>query len=125
MSRNENEDLSHLNTFGNNSTEITYCFDGGKTISKNECEKISQTVCAKIIKSIVNDSDAIQNSSNNTSYYILCNNHNMMFDPREKNPRYKRNLWKYRKVDYTTFNLYMKFLKEKYTSLLTQAERRL
>ena len=117
MSRHENEDISHLNLPDPKTNEVIYYLREGVAISEEEYkdrEMVTQ-VCAKIVKHI--DSD-------NSSYYIFCNNRTQMYDPDNYDVRYMiRNTWKFRKVSRTVFDLYIKFLKQHYRSLLSQAER--
>ena len=116
MSRHEYENVDHMYLPNKNATFVTYyCADGNIVNKEKECKDIA---CAKKV-------EWFDEEDNTVNYYILCNNYNRMFNPREIEPHYKNRGWKYRKVDKPTFNLYTKFLKEKYHSLLLQAERRL
>jgi len=117
MSRNENQDVSHMNLPDPNVTEIRYFLPNGEIIDKEEYDKQGK-VCAKEI---------FNKDTHILSYYILCAG-SLMFDPRElkQNCRYlSRNRWVFRRVKRSTFDLYTKFLKQQYTSFLHQAEREL
>src|SRR6056297_4313452 len=114
MSRHEYEDIEHLNLPDKDMLEIVYVFDDGNTLPKEYSQNVTQKICAKQVK---------HNKTDISSYYILSNDHNRMFDPRQRSRVYRKYIWKYKKVDKECFDLYIKFLKQKYTSLLSQAER--
>lgn len=115
--RSDQENVEHLNLPDPELSIVVYYIDGGTSIDREDYleQKLKTIICAK----------AVQNKQTDiTRHYVLCNNRNQMFDPRETDGRYKiRNVWKFRSVNRSTFDLYVKFLKAKYTSLLTQAER--
>lgn len=117
MSRHENENVDFLNLPDPDPVLADYYLSDGSIISRDEYLKLKKPprVCAK----------AVQNQETKiVTYFILCNNRNQMYDPRESDGRYfTRNWWKFRRVLKSTFEIYIKFLKQKYTSLLTQAER--
>lgn len=115
--RSDQENLDHLDLPDPDVNTAIYYVEGGIAIDRQDYYSLDKplTVCAKAVQTI---------ESGVTRYFILCNNRNQMFDPRESDKRYIiRNVWKFRPVKRTTFDLYVKFLKAKYTSLLTQAER--
>ena len=117
MSRNDREDVEFLNLPDPEPTIANYYMAEGLVLDRDEFEQTQcpLRICAK----------EIQNKETKiTTYFVLCNNRNQMFDPRDTDARYQiRNVWKFRRVMRSTFDLYVKFLKQKYTSMLTQAER--
>lgn len=115
MSRHENDNVDHLYLPNKNATQVTYYFQDG--IVTDEEPDNAMAFAKKVEWSDEKDQTV--------NYYILCNNYNRMFDPRETEPRYKTRQWRYRKVKKPAFDLYVRFLKEKYISLLLQAERQL
>jgi len=117
MSRHDQEDVGFLNLPDPEVTSANYYLNGGIVMDRDEYNKQQnkQTICAKEVQ---------HKATQITYYYVLCNNRNQMFDPRETDTNYKiRNVWKFRRVSRSTFDLYTKFLKQKYTSMLIQAER--
>jgi len=118
MGRYDHADTSHMCIKNQNVTLVTCYFSDGivMTITSEEEIDKKEVICAKKVS-------WHDNKDQNTTYYILCNNHNQMFDPRSNEPLYKKRNWKYRMVNQKTFNLYVRFLDEKYNRLLLQAER--
>lgn len=117
MSRYDREDIEGLDLPDPDPTTSTYYIKDGVELDGNEYNGLLDPpkVCAKAIQH--KDAKAI-------THYILCNDRNQMFDPKEWDSRYRRNnLWKFRRVDLSTFDLYVRFLKHSYRSLLSQAER--
>ena len=117
MARNEFENVDFLNLPDPDPTIANYYVIDGKTIAREQYKQLDNppVICAK----------EIQNKETKiTTYFILCNTRNQMFDPNEKDIRYKRrNDWKFRKVVRSTFETYVSFLRNHYKSLLSQAER--
>ena len=116
MSRNENEDVSDLELPDPQSLDVTFILEKGLEVKLEEYnDQNKHTICAKSLK---------HKGSGKTTYYILCGDGSTMFNPNNKDVGYKRrNVWKYRKVNKSTFDLYLLFLKNSYNSLLFQAER--
>ena len=119
MSRNDQEDVGFLDLPDPNPTTATYYIDGGIGVDREKYNVLTDAkpICAK----------AIQNKDTKfITYFILCSNSNQMFDPKERDSRYKiKSRWKFRRVNSSTFDLYLRFLKHHYRSLLSQAEREL
>lgn len=119
MSRHENENIDHLNLPDTQVLERKHVLTSGKTLSDTELNKINvgnkpPIICAK---------EVFNNSTKSYSYYILCAG-GQMFDPTKIDVRYKsRNNWKHRRVNKSTYNLYMQFLNTKHKTYLYQAER--
>jgi len=119
MSRNEQENLDHLDLPDPVQTTAVYITINGEEIDRTEYNSMEKQpkICAKKIT---------HNETGKTTLFILCDSGAQMFDPRNTDVRYlRRNVWQFRRVSGTSFDLYMKFLKQKYTSLLQQAQRRL
>jgi len=117
MSQNDREDVSHLDLPDPIQTKAIYYVEGGKSIDRKEYLNIEKQplVCAKEVQHL---------ETKITTYFILCASNGQMFDPRETDRRYRvRNVWKFRRVTRTTFDIYLKFLQHKYTSMLSQAQR--
>lgn len=123
MSRNENENVEFLKLPDSNTVDMIYYVHGGKKYTDEEyLNLVTETkdrnipnICCKMLTN---------KETGLTTYYILCNNMNQMFDPKNKDFRYKkRSNWKFRRVNRSTFDTYVKFLQQNYKSLLTQAER--
>jgi len=117
MSRYERDDISHLNLPDPISTRANYYIKDGEVIKREKYNTLKHpaVVCCKEIQHI---------ETKITTYYVLCNGCNQMFDPHEQDTRYKvRSQWKFRRVNRSTFDLYTKFLRQHYKSLLSQAER--
>ena len=119
MSRNENDNVDHLSLPDPTNTKANYYIKNGNVISREKFFEIRwedrPTVYAKEVQNI---------NTKISSYFVLSNNHGQMFDSDEIDPRYKsRNIWKFRRVKKTAFELYIKFLKQHYKSFLHQAER--
>jgi hypothetical protein len=117
MSRNENEDISHLNLPDSKVADVIYIMRNSVEITKEQWEQMDPQppVYAKAVKSLRTGSH---------DYYVLINKHNRMCDPDNTDPYYKtRGLWKFRKVSASTYRKYTAFLKQHYKSLLLQAER--
>ena len=119
MSRNDQENVDFLDLPDPNPTTATYYIDDGISIDREQYDVLTDAkpICAK----------AIQNKiTKTTTFFILCNSSNQMFDPKERDSRYKiKSRWKFRRVNSSTFDLYLRFLKHHYRSLLSQAEREL
>jgi hypothetical protein len=119
MSRNEQDNIDHLDLPDPIQTEAIYFTTTGEAISREAYNQMKQPpkICAKKV---------MHNETGKVTLFVLCDSGAQMFDPRETDVRYlRRNVWKFRRVSGTSFDLYMKFLKQKYTSLLQQAQRRL
>jgi len=122
MSRHDRNNVEHLDLPDPELTNANYYISDGTFMSREEYAALATTsldaqpkICAKEVQS---------KRTEVNRYFILCNNRNQMFDPRETDGRYKiRNVWKFRPVSFSTFDTYRKFLKTRYTSLLSQAER--
>jgi hypothetical protein len=117
MSRRENEDVSHLDLPDPTQTEATYYIGTGEAIDRDDFLNMEDQplVCAKEVTHL---------ETKITTYFVLCANTGQMFDPRDTDPRYRsRNVWKFRRATRTTFDIYLKFLVHKYTSMLSQAQR--
>ena len=124
MGRNENEDVSHLDLPNPITLETQYYMEDGDILDdeqfeslKTECKQQRQkfpVTCAKSVHNIVTQID---------TYFILCAG-SLLFDPRDKDSRYRsRHHWKMRRVNKSTYNTYIRFLRTNYTSFLHQAER--
>lgn len=117
MSRNENENLDHISLPDPVNTHANYYIKNGEIINRDVYYKMEKppTVYAK----------EVQNTNTKiVTHFVLSNNHGQMFDPGEIDLRYRnRNIWKFRRVKRTAFELYIKFLKQHYKSFLRQAER--
>jgi len=117
MSRYDREDVDFLNLPDPNPTIVNYYIKGGISLDREQYEQTDNqsAICAK----------EIQNKETKiTTFYVLCNSLNQMFDPKDKDTRYGlRDQWKFRRVNRPTFDLYVSFLKNNYKSLLSQAER--
>ena len=119
MSRNDQEDVGFLDLPDPNPTTATYYIDGGIGVDREKYNVLTDAkpICAKVIQNKI---------TKTTTFFILCNSSNQMFDPKERDVRYKkRDTWKFRSVNSSTFDLYLRFLKHHYRSLLSQAEREL
>jgi len=117
MSRNENVDISHLDLPDPIQTQAIYYIGDGESIDRKAYINMEQqpTVYAKQVQHI---------ETKITTYFVLCASDGKMFDPRDTDKRYRiRNLWKFRRVTRTAFDMYVKFLQHKYTSMLSQAQR--
>jgi hypothetical protein len=117
MSRYDQDNVDHLDLPDPNPTVANYYIENSTFIDREAYMRMSDPpkVCAKEVQ---------HKETKITSYFVLCNNRSRIFDPRVTDPRYRtRNYWKFRKVTRSTFELYIKFLKNKYNSLLLQAER--
>jgi hypothetical protein len=115
MSRNENENIDSLDVPKPGNAETEYYLSNGATVTEPKCDP-PLIICGKVLQSKV--------IGNYSTYYVLCNKNNQFFDPQNSDIRYKTNgIWRFRRVDKDTFELYVKFLKQKYQSLLRQAER--
>ena len=124
MSRNENEDVSHLNLPDPISLQIQYYMEDGDILDDEQFDNLVLEykqqqrklpfICAKSVHNI--------NTKINT-YFVLCAG-SLIFDPRDKDSRYRsRHHWKMRRVNKSTYNNYIRFLRTSYTSFLHQAER--
>jgi len=119
MSRNENDNIDHLSLPDPIRTKANYYIKNGEIISR---EKFFETNWKK--RPIVYAKEVQNIDTKISTYFVLSNNNGQMFDPSEIDPRYKsRNIWKFRRVKKTAFDLYAKFLKQHYKSFLRQAER--
>jgi hypothetical protein len=124
MSRDENEDVSGLTLPDPIITKCIYHMENGEVISGEVLDLLltdhklqhrkPPVICAKSI---------LNTSTNINTYFILCAN-SIMFDPRNKDSRYRsRNRWKIRRVKKSVYDLYVKFLKTNHNTFLYQAER--
>ena len=117
MSRYDREDVEFLNLPDPDPTSVNYYINGGVAINRETYLQLDnpQSVCAK----------EVQNKETHIiTYFVLTSNRNQMFDPKEHDSRYRtRNSWKFRRVNRSTFDLYVKFLTQHYKSFLLQAER--
>lgn len=119
MSRNDQENVEHLDLPDPVQTDAIYYTCTGEPIDREDYNKMENPpkICAKRVT---------HRDTGTTTLFVLSNSGGQMFDPRETDRRYLiRNVWSFRRVSGTPFELYMKFLKQKYTSLLQQAQRRI
>jgi len=125
MSRHENEDVTHLKLPDPVTTRTTYYFKDSVALNQGQFEEL-RTLCGRENKTppVVCAKTVEGTDTNIVSHYILCNNAGRMYDPKATDKRYQaRSIWKFRRVKKSTFDLYTKFLKQNYKSLLHQAER--
>lgn len=78
-----------------------------------EVEKDSKDICAKYLTS---------NRTGN-SFYVIKRCNKGLFDPTININSYKKEMWKFIKVNEQKFNLYLDFLQTKQKRFLVQAER--
>lgn len=119
MSRYDREDLSHLDLPEPDQYFVTYyTAPDGNSISKEAYYTLEPEqqpiVCGKI---------TTNKESGTRNFFVLCSDRNELYDPRERGMQSHRNRWRFVKVKRTVFDLYMKFLNQRYQSLLKQAER--
>lgn len=123
MSRNENEDVSHLNLPDPVEIDVTYYLENDSIMKGEqyvelarkctELQNIPPTICAK---HIINPQTKIH------TFFVLCAGSNL-YDPHNKSRLRISTPWKMRKVTRTTFDLYKKFLRTNHKTFLYQAER--
>lgn len=113
--------------------DIVYYMEDGRTfdnITMINYSKIVEynknkllVVAKKITKSILRKRDD-KNPTLIYYYYVLCYG-GRFFDVTKRNePRYKtQNDWKFKPVSHKAFDLYVRFIENKYKSLLYNAER--
>lgn len=119
MSRYDHENIDFLHLPDPNPSNTHYYTSSGECMLKEKFLKLKDppTICAK----------EVQNKQTKiTSYFILCDSNNRLFNPKEHDSRKRfKLLWKFRRVKRSTFDFYIKFLRQHYRSFLLQAEREL
>ena len=119
MGRHDRDNVDHLNLPNPVTTTAIYYTETNEAIDREKYQTLRQPPVI-VAKEVQHPQTKI------TDHFILIGSNNRMYDPRVNDARYKRrDLWKFRRVTRVAFDLYRKFLKAKYSSLLTQAERAL
>ena len=119
-----NENLDHLSLPNPNILTHKYSLENGKIVNdKQFTELLKKTQIDKTKIPLVCSKEVYNTDTKLSSYYILCAG-GQMYDPTNTDARYKkRNTWKFRKVNKTTYNSYTKFLTTRHKTFLYQAER--
>jgi len=124
MSRNENDDVSHLNLPTPNKVESTYHMENGSILDDEKLAKLIRDIKKDYKKLPIICAKKTYNKSTDTNtFFVLCSG-SYLFDPKNKDSRYRiRNRWKMKRVNKSIYDLYIRFLRTYYKSFLYQAER--
>jgi len=124
MSRNENENITHLKLPDPKTSNQTYYMENGSVLDDEQFAELIKGHKAKYTKPpMICAKTSFNLKSRLYTFYILCAG-SMLFDPRNTDSRYRiRNRWLLRRVKKSVFELYLKFLNTSHKTHLFQAER--
>ena len=117
MSRYDQDNVEHLDLPDAETTEAEYYTKDAEIVDRSDYSNMDNKphICAKKVQ---------HKETGDVSYFILCDSNIHMYDPRNKEKRYlTHGVWKFRRVSPECFDTYIRFLKNKYTSFLRQAQR--